>query len=233
MKQLFFIITFLFCVFSSIAQNVTNVDFYQEDDKIVITYDLDKLSDIYLSVSTNGGITFSDRIVEHVTGDIGAKVASGHNKIVWDVLKNQNELSGNIVFKVQAVQTFFQGFEGVEWIIPLGTTTYFGKKRVGGYFRANLLTVGFNFIDDVSLGASLTAGPRFSFTEDFSWYLGAGFGFDYKELYLDINHLFLPFETGFVFKKNKVLFSVGLQDQYMFMVNKHYFTPMLGIGVGF
>ena len=231
MKQLFFIITFLFCVFSSIAQNVTNVDFYQEDDKIVITYDLDKLSDIYLSVSTNGGITFSDRIVEHVTGDIGAKVSSGHNKIVWDVLKNQNELSGNIVFKVQAVQTFFQGFEGVEWILPVGLTCFVGKKQVGSYFRANLLTVGFNFIDDVSLGVSLTAGPRFSFTEDFSWYLGAGFGMNYID-YLD-EFMFVPLETGFVFKKNKVLFSVGLQDQYMFMVNKHYFTPMLGIGVGF
>lgn len=231
MKQLFFIITFLFCVFSSIAQNVTNVDFYQEDDKIVITYDLDKLSDIYLSVSTNGGITFSDRIVEHVTGDIGAKVASGHNKIVWDVLKNQNEFRGDVVFQVQAIPIFFQGFQGVDWIIPLGATMYFGKKRVGGYFRANLLTVGFNFIDDVSLGVSLTAGPRFSFTKNFSWYLGAGFGMNYS--YDSDDVIFLPFETGFVFKKNEVLFSVGLQDQYMFMANKHYFTPMLGIGVGF
>ena len=37
------------------AQQVSNVDFHQEQQKIIITYDIDRNADIWVFVSKDGG----------------------------------------------------------------------------------------------------------------------------------------------------------------------------------
>ncbi len=84
------------------AQSVSDINFYQEGKNAVITYSLDKQADISLQVSTDGGATFSGDL-RHVSGDVGKSVATGQNRIVWDVLAERDKLVGaNIVFRVSA-----------------------------------------------------------------------------------------------------------------------------------
>ncbi len=85
------------------AQNVTNVAFRQVNKKVEVTYTLDKTANISLSVSTDGGKTFSAPL-KHVTGDVGNNVSAGNNKtIIWDALEDVDKIVGSqIVFKVTA-----------------------------------------------------------------------------------------------------------------------------------
>ncbi|MBQ9475953.1 MAG: hypothetical protein IJU69_06900, partial [Bacteroidales bacterium] len=82
------------------AQNVTNTDCRQEGNRIVVTYSLDKPSDIELWYSTDGGKSYKGPL-KKVSGDVGRNVRSGNNSIVWDVLEEVESLVGTgIVFKV-------------------------------------------------------------------------------------------------------------------------------------
>ncbi len=92
----------LLCSVAVMAQNVTNVTFYQEGDKVIITYNLDRLANIEVLLSCDGGQTFSAPL-QHVSGDVGKVVKAGNNRIVWDVLKEMEKLIGdNIIFRVKA-----------------------------------------------------------------------------------------------------------------------------------
>ncbi len=89
------------------AQNVSNVAFYQEGNKVIITYDLDKRADVVVRISTTGGAwhSFNAPLI-YVSGDVGKNVSKGHKRIVWDVLKERDRLVGNnIVFQVEATST--------------------------------------------------------------------------------------------------------------------------------
>ncbi len=102
MKRLIVYIIFL-CAYVGIieAQNVTNVEFHQEGNKVVITYELDEATDISIRISTDGGKTFSKPLI-WVSGDVGVNVSAGKNKIIWDVL-NETEIAGdNIIFQIDA-----------------------------------------------------------------------------------------------------------------------------------
>ena len=96
-------IIIVFAVFLSgplSAQNVTNTDCRQEGNRIVVTYSLDKPSDIELWYSTDGGKSYKGPL-KKVSGDVGRNVRSGNNSIVWDVLEEVESLVGTgIVFKV-------------------------------------------------------------------------------------------------------------------------------------
>ena len=91
-----------FCVLSLTAQNVSNIDFYLQDDKLIVTYDLDKEADVYLYVKFDNSkwnefIPVSPDWRDEVPalrapiGDVGRHVKAGSNKIIWDFTK---ELSG-------------------------------------------------------------------------------------------------------------------------------------------
>ncbi len=103
MKRLVIIIlTTVFAAFSAMAQDVTNVAFRQVNKKVEVTYTLDKTANITLSVSTDGGKTFSAPL-EHVTGDVGNNVTPGNKTIIWDALEDVDKIVGSqIVFKVTA-----------------------------------------------------------------------------------------------------------------------------------
>ncbi len=103
MKQIL-LLFLLFLGFSIYAQKITNVSNHQEQSTIIVSYDLETKSPckISLFVSTNGGTTWQGPL-KKISGDVGANVSSGSKSIIWNVLEEFEELSGeNIVFKVSA-----------------------------------------------------------------------------------------------------------------------------------
>ena len=100
-KLVFFLLLSVFTAVCSFGQMVSNVDAYQEDKKIIITYDTDKVGsvgDVYCS--TDGGRTWGEPL-RQVTGDVNKQVSAGSHRIVWDVLSEREKLAGeNICFKV-------------------------------------------------------------------------------------------------------------------------------------
>ena len=131
-KQIRFIIIVLAALMSVplFAQNVTNTDCRQEGNKIVVTYNLDKPSDIELWYSTDGGRNYKGPL-KKVSGDVGKNVHSGYNSIVWDVLEEVEGLSGaGIVFKV-VPGSVPSGYEnGYEWV-NLGLSVKWATCNLG------------------------------------------------------------------------------------------------------
>ncbi len=100
------------------AQNVSDVAFYQEGKSIVVTYSLDKVANVSLQVSTDGGVTYSTPL-KHVSGDVGKDVTAGTKQIVWDVLAEYDSFTGdNVVFLVKAIG---ETHKSVDLGLPSGT----------------------------------------------------------------------------------------------------------------
>ena len=101
-KLVFFLLLSVFTAVCSFGQTVSNVDAYQEDKNIIITYDTDKegyAGGVYCS--TDGGRTWGEPL-RQVTGDVNKQVPAGNHRIVWDVLSEREKLAGaNICFKVE------------------------------------------------------------------------------------------------------------------------------------
>lgn len=90
------------CFFEATAQTVSDADFRQEGNKVIVTYTLDKTADIYLFVSTDGGKTFKGPL-KHVSGDAGKSISPGRRSITWDPISESGGISGsNICFKIKA-----------------------------------------------------------------------------------------------------------------------------------
>jgi sRNA-binding regulator protein Hfq len=121
------------------AQSVENVIFLDVGDDIVITYNLkgNDLYEIECSYTLDGGETFLP--IKTATGDIGADISSGKNKVIkWDVFADLNGIEGEIQFKVEAKaqnesQQFYTniklGFnDSYMFSLQFG---YFGKRKLG------------------------------------------------------------------------------------------------------
>ncbi len=122
MKRLRYFILTLFVVLanSMSAQNVSDVSFYQEGKNIVVTYSLDKVANVSVQVSTDGGVTYSAPL-KHVSGDVGKGVAAGAKQIVWDVLSEYDSFTGdNVMFLVTAVGAALNGHDYVDLGLPSG-----------------------------------------------------------------------------------------------------------------
>ncbi len=141
MKRFFLVcICVLVGCFTLFAQNVTNVEAYQDGKQAVITYVLDETADVTVQVSIDGGQTFSAPLTK-VTGDVGRGVRAGSNRIVWDILAERDRLVGNnIVFQVNASGNMYNGHKYVDLGLPSGTlwaTCNVGATRpeeYGDYF---------------------------------------------------------------------------------------------------
>ena len=100
-------ILLIFLIFNNIttyAQKVSNVTFRQEQSTIIVYYDLETKTPckISLFVSTDDGKTWQGAL-KKVSGDSGAKIASGSHSITWNVLEEFEELRGDkIKFQVRA-----------------------------------------------------------------------------------------------------------------------------------
>lgn len=85
------------------AQTVRNVDFQQEGNNVVVTYDLDCPATVSVLLSQEGGRTFGPAL-QRVTGDVGRGVEPGRRRIVWDVLAEMPfGVSGDVAFKVKII----------------------------------------------------------------------------------------------------------------------------------
>lgn len=100
MRKVFGIILSLLCVVAVYGQTVTNADCYEENQKAIVTYSLDKKANVDLQVSINNS-AFQSLDRTSLSGDVGTNVKKGtHKKIVWDVLKDCNSLVGDVQFRV-------------------------------------------------------------------------------------------------------------------------------------
>ena len=109
-KPVKYIITlFLLLPLLSFSQKVENIRFEQVGKKIHIYYDLsgEGIYDVKVFCSTHNGNTWGNPL-QKVSGDVGESVNTGRNKtIVWDVLQEQEKLTGDIRFKIEATESFF------------------------------------------------------------------------------------------------------------------------------
>jgi hypothetical protein len=106
MKKLHFFLVLLVVLQTSFvsAQKVSNITYHQEQNTIIVSYDLETktLCKVNLYVSTNGGTTWQGPLTK-VSGDVGAKIATGSHSITWKVLEEFEELRGDkIQFQVRA-----------------------------------------------------------------------------------------------------------------------------------
>jgi len=87
------------------AQEIKNVRFYQDSNKIIITYDLISTSrglfDVTAYYTIDNGKTFIPLI--STAGDIGKDIEKGENKkIIWNVLDDNDGIINEIQFKIVA-----------------------------------------------------------------------------------------------------------------------------------
>ena len=86
------------------AQIVSNTRFEQRGNYVSIYYDLLEDADVSIFLSTDGGRTYEEKPIGHVSGAVGKNVLAGKNKsVIWDVLSDRGRLQGNAIrFKVLA-----------------------------------------------------------------------------------------------------------------------------------
>ena len=118
------------CLFFTLdisSQVVSNILVSQEQNNIVVSYDLlvSTSCSISLQVSQDGGASWSSSL-KSVKGDVGEKIVSGSHTITWFVLEEYNELRGdNIKFKVSASSGFTVKIGTQTWTTKnLDVTTY-------------------------------------------------------------------------------------------------------------
>ena len=90
------------------SQYISDLHFEQAGKKIIIYYDLNGKKDYNVKVycSTNNGKSWGSSLVK-VTGDVGTFQKPGKDKmIIWDVLSERDELTGDIAFKIEASPAF-------------------------------------------------------------------------------------------------------------------------------
>lgn len=142
------------------TQEVRNVKFEQAGKKIIIYYDLDGRKDYNVKVfcSTNNGKSWGSPLKE-VSGDVGGFQRSGKNRmIIWDVLNEKEELSGDISFKVEAkpsVKTYTSVFLPV--FIPGARVKHYPRGEGMGIFKS----VVFWGLMGSSLGCKLASNNHY------------------------------------------------------------------------
>ncbi len=124
----------MFFVLSLSAQKATNVIARQVGKNIEVTYDLDQMSDVSLSVSTDGGKTFSQPLL-HVSGDAGKKISPGSNKkIMWVVLDDRESLvSGNVVFRINTEENSIRQITN-GYVVKVNGIVFNFVNVIGGNF---------------------------------------------------------------------------------------------------
>ncbi len=149
MVRFFSVLLFFFQFLVLHSQVVSNILVSQEQNKIVVSYDLlvSTSCSISLQVSQDGGASWSSSL-KSVKGDVGEKIVSGSHTITWFVLDEYNELRGdNIKFKVSASSGFS--------VIKIGTQAWTTKNLdVTTYRNGDVIPE----VQDASAWANLRTG---------------------------------------------------------------------------
>lgn len=223
------------------SQSVKNVRFEQSGKQIIISYDL--FSDDFkgnCSVDAYYTLDYGKTYIslKSVTGDAGSEISAGRNKkIVWNVLDDIYELSGEIKFKVVANPekryTFmdydlFLSYGIVKNHLPYGGRIgLLGPNKLGGYFyfiyNYTQGTVydsggGSNYYDTEEY-VIITGGPLLNIiTENkfrLSIFAGGGYcDFTYSNPETDWSFISDPFfviESGAILNFNHFNITIGLE----------------------
>jgi hypothetical protein len=211
------LVFFMFFIASNLfAQEVSNISFKQEGDKVVISYDITgKEGDLFNAIpyySVDEGKTWTKLIT--VKGNL-LNVAPGTDKaITWEVLKDVTGIKGAISFKVEAEKSkesigdlkgFFIAGEAIgartgyifkKWGVDASCLFY---PRVAIYLSAtrNIITKGkIKWNAGASIGRvrafdseldHLAWGPLYGLTTELQ----------YKKLYFNIDLIYSPWESKF------------------------------------
>ena len=150
------------CLFFTLdisSQVVSNILVSQEQNNILVSYDLlvSTSCSISLQVSQDGGASWSSSL-KSVKGDVGEKIVSGSHTITWFVLEEYNELRGdNIKFKVSASSGFT--------VIKIGTQAWTTKNLdVATYRNGDVIPQ----VQDQNAWASLETGAWCYYDNDTS-----------------------------------------------------------------
>jgi len=110
-KIIFIILIFLTSKISLLAQEITNVDFTEQDNRyIIITYDLQNCNNEKVDVEVKFFSTNNEYIIpKNLIGDVNNVICGTSKKITWDVKAEREELKG----QYQVVLTI-NGFKEVK-----------------------------------------------------------------------------------------------------------------------
>lgn len=143
MKHIAIGLIMLLAAITTMAQNVSNVQFERKGKELVITYDLDAKSDVRVSLSIDSGATYSGYI-EGLSGDVGAGVKPGTGKriLAYDLPQLRfvpEEMNDQIVFRVEVDDGTFTvtvGNVNIKLIPVEGGTFTMGctKPAAGSYY---------------------------------------------------------------------------------------------------
>jgi hypothetical protein len=240
------IITYIFLLLlyiPSFSQSVLNVRFNQAGEKIVIYYDLAgkpgsrDLFTVSIYYTTDNGISYIP--LQSVFGDVGRNVSQGNDKkVIWNVLNDVNELSGEVKFKVVAniekgADTFwdYDLFVSVRTLGDMwpfgGRLGILGPKRAG-FYVSFLYGINYEWWNEKYIGL---LGPIINIVNKEKFRLSGftGFGiyyYDEYEEYYDYDwteHQGYYFETGMIFTFNHFNITIGIESTDVV-------TPFAGIG---
>jgi len=158
-KILLLFIYILFTIPFLNAQDVKNVTSQVNGNFVTIQYDLtgakyNQVFNVSLFVSFDGGTTFQGPM-KSVSGDVGAEIKAGKNKIIWEPFSDVPSLEGDIVFSVKAQvidkkieKHFFVHYSGNYSLRDAGFSVPFGLTigqigKIGWYVSARLNTNSF------------------------------------------------------------------------------------------
>jgi len=102
------IIVLIFIPFSygmvTAQDNVSNIRIQQREALLYVTYDLEEQADIEVYVSFDNGLTFRNRRLRQVSGEVGRGINPGKDKVlIWNVVREVGYVNySNIVIKIVA-----------------------------------------------------------------------------------------------------------------------------------
>ncbi|UCH15438.1 MAG: hypothetical protein JSV22_05595 [Bacteroidales bacterium] len=247
-KPVIYTLFFLFHL-HSYSQSVENVRFNQAGEKIFIFYDLDDISGEKTLFSVKVFYTLDDGRtyipVKSAYGDIGNDIDPGQDKkVIWDVLNDTDELTGEIKFKVTVSPQKVTAFKQKETTI-LDYDLFIGLRTMGLYWpfggRIGMLGPGWvggyaSFIYGVEYVEwdekyLVVGGPIFNIINKdkirLSTFAGGGY---YEEYFSDGDYGWdydggFVIEGGFIFTYKHLGFTIGLEiDEWV------YLYPFIGVG---
>jgi hypothetical protein len=148
----YFLLLLLLINFNSWGQRIKNVDFIQNEEKIIIKYDLIGRNEfnVVCYYTINDGRSYIR--LKSIEGDVGNNIKPGVGKqIVWYILKDTDGIKGEIQFKIAATEVN----KILEPYVSVGTTAgLFNQYQSGRYSWT--ARIGILPIDYYGIGLSVS-----------------------------------------------------------------------------